>query len=910
MRSDLTCPIEVEGVKVENSDGEILCVIDFLNLLDKTVDSVQMNIVCYDAQDHRMGGRLVRAVIYGGEPHARFTGAFLPDRVEGTVRVEATVEKVWFKDGIVWRRDERNVREYTPNILPEGRELDRLRSVAGPDAMGYAREEDVLWLCVCGRANPIDAQTCFKCGRDHQQVVHAYTFSAIDNTIGRRERDLEWQTRDTLRRSSEQSAEQMEAQLKKRRVRRIALTTVIALLAVSALALAAMRWGVPFAAVKIGEYELRADRADSAKALFDFVNRHWNDAYGARELAVQAETQCIQSLIDTHTSDSLAEAADRALQLGTPQGDALYAQAVLTQAVEAESQGDAEGALALYNLLPDDEQASQSRNRLLYSLAEEAQAQGDYPTAIERFTSLGSYEDAQTKREDCIFQYGQQLMDEGQYAQASEQFLQLTDREDAIDLARQCLYAQAEEEQAAGHLSQAASLYERLGLYQEAETRAQALRYQLGEGAQSSGDIENAAECFALAEGYQDAKERFEALAYALGVQAADAGDFEKAITWLERIDRTSQDIGQDAVDALNRAIYALARQQEDAGQLEEASTNYASLGDYEDAATRTQEIEYTLAVGEMHDAPEAALSRFLSLGDYKDASAQATQCRYQIAMNEMNAGKYEQAIEDFEALSGYQDSAARLLRCRYLLAGARFESGEFEESAAIYEACGTYLDAEERAQRAHYESAEALALQGDWEGAALRYRALGNYEDAAERARNAEDAWLGGIYADAQMDMELGDYDSVIDALSGLQQKELPERYAGLKTLYAQACSRRSEELIAQNRMFEALPILQQIPDDRTAQGHLNAFVYRIIGRWTDSDGRQYEFRSDGSCNIDGEEAYFSGDGREIMVGSEPNPTQQRYHVESLNDDTLTLEDGESGGRLRLRYQGEPDGQ
>ena len=63
------------------------------------------------------------------------------------------MEKVWYQDGVIWRREERNVREYSPNALPPGRELDRLRSVAGPDAVGYAREDDTVWLCVCGRAN-------------------------------------------------------------------------------------------------------------------------------------------------------------------------------------------------------------------------------------------------------------------------------------------------------------------------------------------------------------------------------------------------------------------------------------------------------------------------------------------------------------------------------------------------------------------------------------------------------------------------------------------------------------------------------------------------------------------------------------------------------------------------------------
>lgn len=125
MKSDLTCPVEVVSVAIqrENEDtkdnGQILCYIEFFNLSDKVIDSIQMNIICFDAEDTRLGGRLVRAGVHG-EPRERFAGAFAPEHVDGVARVEASVEKVWYQDGVIWRREERNVREYTPNALPPG----------------------------------------------------------------------------------------------------------------------------------------------------------------------------------------------------------------------------------------------------------------------------------------------------------------------------------------------------------------------------------------------------------------------------------------------------------------------------------------------------------------------------------------------------------------------------------------------------------------------------------------------------------------------------------------------------------------------------------------------------------------------------------------------------------------------
>ena len=144
MKSDLTCPVEITKVTVSREtehakeSEQVVCLIEFFNLSHKTIDSLQMNIVCFDADDTRLGGRLVRAAAPGA-PRERFSGTFMPEHVDGAVRVEAAVEKVWFQDGVVWRREERNVREYTPNALPEGRELDRLRAVAGADAAGFLR---------------------------------------------------------------------------------------------------------------------------------------------------------------------------------------------------------------------------------------------------------------------------------------------------------------------------------------------------------------------------------------------------------------------------------------------------------------------------------------------------------------------------------------------------------------------------------------------------------------------------------------------------------------------------------------------------------------------------------------------------------------------------------------------------
>ena len=91
MKSDLTCPVEITKVTVnrekeENKEHEqIVCLIEFFNLSEKVIDSLQMNIICFDSEGTRLGGRLVRSAATG-EGRAHFSGTFMPEHVDGAVR--------------------------------------------------------------------------------------------------------------------------------------------------------------------------------------------------------------------------------------------------------------------------------------------------------------------------------------------------------------------------------------------------------------------------------------------------------------------------------------------------------------------------------------------------------------------------------------------------------------------------------------------------------------------------------------------------------------------------------------------------------------------------------------------------------------------------------------------------------
>lgn len=909
MKSDLTCPVEITKVTVsrETEDTkeheQIVCLIEFFNLSEKVIDSLQMNIICFDAEGTRLGGRLVRAAATG-EGRAHFSGTFVPEHVDGAVRVEAAVEKVWFKDGVLWRREERNVREYTPNQLPQGRELDRLKAVAGPDAAGYAREDDIVWMCVCGRANRTSDDQCLRCERRREEVLEKYSFAAIDSTVGQKERERIRSTEETLRRSSEATVKEQHAIEKKSKKKRRVMKTIIVLLMLLAALLAALRWGVPYGANLYARNLMEQGELMKAKEVFAFVAGGWPDEFGAADSAQRCEEQMIERFIRANTDVALDEAMARAKAYDGENALKLYERAVLARAQLAIDGGDTDLAEELLGAMPESEAAQQKLAGLIYDIAAAARDRVDYPAAIERFKSLGDYSDAAQQVKACTYDYGRQLMREGQYQLAHEQLLLVADRGDAITLIRQCRYAIAQDAQENGDYFAAADLYESLGVYEEAETRAKLCRYTAGMNALGSGNLALAAKQLRQAGDYEDAYARFTDAAMTLGHAALSEGDYAEAISWLEQLPREGE-----AGDALNKATYAYARELEEAGQTDAAAMEYASLGDYEDSQERVKAIEYAAACAEMEHAPQNALLRFEGLGDYKDAGKLALECRYLAAKALFEQGEYEQALAEFERLKDYGDSASQARRSRYAMANDRMEAGEYEEASALYEACGAYLDAEERAMKAQYARAQAYETAGEYSLAADAFAMLGSYEDAKLRVAACEDAWLKDAYTGARMDMELGDYASVIKTLAPYWQEELPARYKGIAQMYEEACMQRAQTLIDMRRPLDALELLEQMaPINKTADKKLDAYVYRIIGRWKDARGVEYVFRRDGSCAIAGEEGYFGGSGYDIFIGPQKYPTTGAYSVVSLRNKTLTLKNLDTGSTVRLSYLGEPE--
>lgn len=195
MKIDLTCPIEVTHTEVLSDDrGRCRGYLDIINVSEHPI--------------RRMEG------------HARWlseTGALLSEvdvvfdgmRLMPHTRAQLTVageipaaDDIVFEPGEIafadfskgWTQDDSEVVEYDFKPEPPGPGRERLRGIAGQDAVCYPQMRGRDWVCVCGRLNPGSSHTCARCMRGRERVFAALREGAggdwgkFDTSLERRER--------------------------------------------------------------------------------------------------------------------------------------------------------------------------------------------------------------------------------------------------------------------------------------------------------------------------------------------------------------------------------------------------------------------------------------------------------------------------------------------------------------------------------------------------------------------------------------------------------------------------------------------------------------------------------------------------------------------------------------------------
>ena len=244
MRIDLTCPVEAWKVTLPTEEAPS-CDVTLFNLSSFQVVSVEVTILLSSADGEETAKVIHRGRGLNGAPGKTFH-MIVP--VEGHIspqRYEVTVEKEWFDNSSVWRREKENTITYTPNNLRRSAQLTTLRAIAGDMASGYPEQQKGLWLCVCGRPNLDETPLCARCHRDKAEVFGRYSRQAIDAVVAQREAELARHGRDTLRETGRKFADEKDFVRRKGRYGWI-VKLAVALVLIAGLAWGAVKFGVPF----------------------------------------------------------------------------------------------------------------------------------------------------------------------------------------------------------------------------------------------------------------------------------------------------------------------------------------------------------------------------------------------------------------------------------------------------------------------------------------------------------------------------------------------------------------------------------------------------------------------------------------------------------------------------------------
>lgn len=852
MKIDLSCPIEMLSAQILQ-DG--VGTLRLLNLSAKTIASVEVTV------ETTTGRGMHRVMDVNAAEGTRFELSIpAPETREGQ-EASGVVERVWFADASVWRRDMNATYTYTQNALAPGRALDELRFVAGQDAMCYPSEQEPLWVCVCGGVNSQERGLCRVCGRDRAGTFEHYNEEAVAAAVKRREEEMNEQAQKAVRESSER--EQARALLERRRKRRrriIALCVTVAVLAVAFSVFYALEGRNLFPYLR-GQWLYGRGEYDKARDAFATLT----DYRDAGQMAEDAEYGAALALTASDEKATVEEGIRRLEAIPNAQAIEAAAQARIALAARYESEGDYAQAEALLIEVANYPEAVEPLRRAGYQLALEERAQGDYAHAADRLKELDDYEDAQTLFIPCQYEAAKKAMDEEDYDEAIARFATVIDYEQSAEFTRECVYQIGLIMADHGEYLDAAAKFGMLGAYRDSADRALDAYYHAGLEAQEEGDFDAAISAYASAGDYLDARTRYNDCAMQVAQVHIDNAEYISAAELLATIE------GSEEAHALwQKTVYTLAQM----------------LWDEQDYG--------------------AAAERFASLGNYQDAAVLADQALLEQAAALRADGEYHMAIAIYETLGENYGAADLLAACRYDMAAAYEAAGEYADAQEAYSLLGSYKDAARRALSCGYALGSEQLAAGEYEAAYLAFTALTGYSDARDQAEAAADAWLGDVKAAADAAMAEEDYDRVIETVAPYVQKELPEKYAQLLKDYQEANYILASERIAADDLLGALPYLRAIPGYKNVNKLLESETYRLLGKWTTADGVLAQFLEDGTCIVEGEAGQYRVNGYSILLGAKEDSLSRAYSIISVSDEKLTLKRESDGATLRFTRQTE----
>ena len=634
MRIDLSCPAEIFRVELPTAEIPAAGLMMF-NLSDRVIVSAEVTLRLLTASGGEQERLVYRARALNGRPHSTFRMNVPCTPADSIRSSEVTIEKVWFADNAVWRRESGQAVEYTPNDLPISRGLSNLKYVAGETAVGYPSEQEGLWLCVCGRPNPDDLSVCARCRREKSVVFARFNREAVEKQLFQKERQLELQSRtvreDTARLQRIREAEYNET--RHRRGRRVQLC--LALLFALVLCAGCFFGLAPLVRLREAEKVMEAGALETAEAVFADLGsfpgaadrladcRRRISLRDARESQDPAVLQAaIEALRSTQNEEDLALAREAALRRGRLLLDA----------------GSLDEARQAVDFLPgEDAQRTELLKACDYAEASENMDQRYYVLARQGFLALGDYLDAADRADACIYLPALEMIEQGEYDSAIIQLSRIPAYSDSSELLARCYYLKGEALEADGSLEGAYEAFRISGTYLNAQERATALARRLAESAFASADFEKAMTYFALLEGDEEAHNKYLASAYTLARRAVNSLENRRALELLALLPEDYE----DAADLRARAVFSLGSAALNRQDWQEAVSWLDQLPADRAYRSAQRQARYELALvllAEAQAAESVTLEALLPVRDlleraegYEDAEKQLRQVENQL---------------------------------------------------------------------------------------------------------------------------------------------------------------------------------------------------------------------------------------------------------------------------------------
>jgi len=560
MYIDLTCPAEVFRTVLPTEEIPAAALTLF-NLSDRVITSAEVMLRLLDKRGMETEKLSYRGRALNGRPHSTFMMT-VPCAAAGVCAAEVSIEKVWFQDKDVWRRNPANAIEYTPNVLPVSRALTNLQYVAGDTAVGFPAVQDGLWICVCGRPNPEEETICVRCGRHRDTVFARCSPEAVEAAVSMREKQLDLNSR-SMREDTIRLQRIREEEYRAKQTRRKRRAWIVVCLALAVGLCAGIRFaGVPGLQLLAGRRALDSGDPEGAKQVFGKLGSFG----GADQMIPECDWAIARAKADAAaTPEEMAEASAM-LRAIEDKAEAVWKadETDLARARLLLARGERTAAEEALALVPE---GTGDRDSLMREIrmaeAKEKLESGEYEAARVIFLELSDLPGTADLAAECLYRPAGQCMADEDWDGAIGYLSKIPDYRDSRSLTLQCHYRKAAALEETGDLEGAAAEYLMAGGWGDAAERTANITLKQADALFEAGDLRGAHALYAALPDNPECAEKDKICRLSLARDAVNSMEFTLALELLEGIADSEEDAGALRAEASYQKAKTAVKQEE-----------------------------------------------------------------------------------------------------------------------------------------------------------------------------------------------------------------------------------------------------------------------------------------------------------------------------------------------------------